>query len=89
MYGEKLRDQVEECLKFYETGAAPRKNMDVMAEVARQLASTTHKDEIQQMEVKKEEVNKTTVEKKKQKKEKRKKMDEEEEAVVEAEEDTT
>ena len=39
VYGEKLREQVEERLKFYETGAAPRKNIDVMGEVARQLAS--------------------------------------------------
>ena len=36
-YGEKLRDQVEERLKFYETGAAPRRNLDVMEEVAREL----------------------------------------------------
>jgi len=38
-YGEKLRDQVEERLKFYETGAAPRKNIDVMEEVAKHLAA--------------------------------------------------
>lgn len=37
VYGPKLRDQVEERLKFYETGAAPRKNIDVMEEVARHL----------------------------------------------------
>uniref|UniRef100_A0A7S4EFA3 Nucleolar protein 56 n=1 Tax=Pseudo-nitzschia australis TaxID=44445 RepID=A0A7S4EFA3_9STRA len=37
LYGEKLRDQVEERLKFYETGAAPRRNIDVMQEVAKQL----------------------------------------------------
>merc|ERR1711906_74913 len=37
LYGEKLREQVEERLKFYETGAAPRKNIDVMEEVARHL----------------------------------------------------
>ena len=37
LYGEKLRDQVEERLKFYETGAAPRRNLDVMEEVAREL----------------------------------------------------
>jgi nucleolar protein 56 len=36
-YGQKLREQVEERLKFYETGAAPRKNIDVMEEVARHL----------------------------------------------------
>jgi hypothetical protein len=29
-FGEKLREQVEERLTFYETGAAPRKNLDVM-----------------------------------------------------------
>ena len=37
LYGEKLREQVEERLKFYETGAAPRRNLDVMKEVASQL----------------------------------------------------
>ena len=37
VYGQKLRDQVEERLKFYETGAAPRKNIDVMEEVAKHL----------------------------------------------------
>lgn len=36
-YGQKLRDQVEERLKFYETGAAPKKNIDCMEEVARHL----------------------------------------------------
>jgi len=36
-YGLKLRDQVEERLKFYETGAAPKKNIDCMEEVARHL----------------------------------------------------
>ncbi|EKU21184.1 nucleolar protein 56 [Nannochloropsis gaditana CCMP526] len=29
-YGEKLKEQVEERLRFYDTGAAPRKNVDVM-----------------------------------------------------------
>jgi hypothetical protein len=29
-FGLKLRDQVEERLRFYEEGVAPRKNMDVM-----------------------------------------------------------
>ena len=41
LYGEKLRDQVEERLKFYETGAAPRRNIDVMEEVANEL-KTAH-----------------------------------------------
>ncbi|CAI9587588.1 unnamed protein product, partial [Staurois parvus] len=32
VYGDKLREQVEERLAFYETGEAPRKNLDVMKE---------------------------------------------------------
>lgn len=32
VFGDKLRDQVEERLSFYETGEAPRKNLDVMKE---------------------------------------------------------
>ena len=30
--GEKLREQVDEQLSFYETGGIPRKNLDVMKE---------------------------------------------------------
>jgi nucleolar protein 56 len=37
LYGDRLREQVEERLKFYETGAAPRRNVDVMEEVAKEL----------------------------------------------------
>ena len=37
VFGVKLREQVEERLKFYETGAAPRKNVDCMNEVLREL----------------------------------------------------
>merc|ERR1719491_1863048 len=32
-FGEKLREQVEERLRFYDTGEAPRKNVDCMKEV--------------------------------------------------------
>jgi len=32
VFGEKLREQVEERLKFYESGEVPRKNVDVMKE---------------------------------------------------------
>ncbi|XP_030046778.1 nucleolar protein 56 isoform X2 [Microcaecilia unicolor] len=32
VFGDKLREQVEERLAFYETGEAPRKNIDVMKE---------------------------------------------------------
>jgi nucleolar protein 56 len=38
-YGEELREQVEERLNFYDTGEAPRKNVDVMHKVAQQLRS--------------------------------------------------
>lgn len=30
VFGEKLREQVEERLDFYDKGVAPRKNIDVM-----------------------------------------------------------
>ncbi|CCI44577.1 unnamed protein product [Albugo candida] len=36
-FGEQMREQVEERLAFYESGAAPRKNADVMAKVAADL----------------------------------------------------
>lgn len=37
LYGEKLREQVEDRLKFYETGEAPKRNIDVMEAVSREL----------------------------------------------------
>lgn len=40
LYGERLRDQVEERLKFFETGAAPRRNIDVMEEVSKELKAS-------------------------------------------------
>jgi nucleolar protein 56 len=36
VFGEKLKEQVEERLKFYETGDIPRKNLDVMAEAVQE-----------------------------------------------------
>eukprot|EP01026_Neomeris_dumetosa_P068561 TRINITY_DN6718_c0_g1_i1.p1 TRINITY_DN6718_c0_g1~~TRINITY_DN6718_c0_g1_i1.p1 ORF type:complete len:147 (+),score=32.01 TRINITY_DN6718_c0_g1_i1:753-1193(+) len=38
-YGEKMKDQVEERLEFYETGKAPQKNLDAMHEAAEQAKS--------------------------------------------------
>ena len=49
LYGEKLRDQVEERLKFYETGAAPRRNIDVMQDVAKQLKVDAGDDSDEEM----------------------------------------
>ncbi|XP_056128708.1 nucleolar protein 56 [Lampris incognitus] len=36
VFGEKLRDQVEERLSFYQTGEVPRKNVDVMKEAVKE-----------------------------------------------------
>lgn len=44
VFGKKLREQVEERLKFYETGAAPRKNSEVMHEASIQAAAEAPKD---------------------------------------------
>ncbi|KAJ3603344.1 hypothetical protein NHX12_031086 [Muraenolepis orangiensis] len=41
VYGDKLRDQVEERLSFYETGDLPRKNVDVMKEAVKQAGDVT------------------------------------------------
>lgn len=38
VFGDKLRDQVEERLAFYETGETPRKNLDVMKEAVVQVS---------------------------------------------------
>ena len=38
-FGETLKDQIEERLKFLATGAKPRKNKDAMAEVMEELKS--------------------------------------------------
>lgn len=40
VYGEKLRQQVEDRLKFYETGDIPKKNIDVMKEALEEATAT-------------------------------------------------
>ena len=42
-FGEKLREQVEERLRFYDTGEAPRKNVDCMKEVMDELRGSAPK----------------------------------------------
>ncbi|KAI0562839.1 box C/D snoRNP component Nop56 [Gracilaria domingensis] len=37
IFGRKLREQVEDRLRFYESGKAPRKNIDVMHEAVKEL----------------------------------------------------
>merc|ERR1740124_1222275 len=44
-FGEKLRAQVEERLRFYDTGEAPRKNVDCMKEVMDELRGGAPKDD--------------------------------------------
>lgn len=41
IFGEKLRQQVEDRLKFYETGEVPKKNIDVMKEALQETAQVT------------------------------------------------
>ncbi|CAH2053871.1 unnamed protein product [Thlaspi arvense] len=67
-FGDKLREQVEERLDFYDKGVAPRKNVDVMKEV---LDSLEKKDEGEAKAVEASE--------KKKKKEKRKTKENDEE----------
>ena len=37
LFGEALKGQVEQRLEFYESGAAPKKNLDTMREVIANL----------------------------------------------------
>merc|ERR1719315_311122 len=43
VFGDKLRNQVEERLTFYETGDLPRKNVEVMAEAVEEAAEDAKK----------------------------------------------
>ncbi|KAG8428861.1 hypothetical protein GDO86_019121, partial [Hymenochirus boettgeri] len=76
VFGEKLKEQVEERLSFYETGEAPRKNLDVMKEA--QIEATEVASEI-----------KRKLEKKEKKRKKREKRRLEALAAAEEEEEQT
>ncbi|OQR97900.1 nucleolar protein Nop56 [Achlya hypogyna] len=79
-YGDQMKEQVEERLAFYESGAAPRKNLDVMQGVADALKQAAAEP------VKKEKKRKSSSDdKKKAKKAKKEEVEEvaEEEVVVE------
>merc|ERR1711990_570472 len=43
VFGSKLKEQVEDRLKFYETGDLPRKNVEVMAEAVEEVAEDAKK----------------------------------------------
>ncbi|PSC74827.1 Nucleolar 56 [Micractinium conductrix] len=71
-FGLKLKDQVEERLRFYEEGVAPRKNLDVMQEVIATLGDAAGEGEPVEKKSKKD---------KKEKKEKKRKGGDEEAAA--------
>lgn len=79
-FGEKMKEQVEERLRFYEEGIAPRKNADVMHEVMTSLgeagagdAETPRKADKKDKKKRKADDSPDTSEKKKKKKEKKEK----------------
>jgi nucleolar protein 56 len=75
VFGIKLREQVEERLKFYETGDAPRKNIDVMREAIKENGGVDSAGAAEEGGAKKA---------KKEKKEKKEKKRKAEEVEVEA-----
>jgi len=79
-FGEKMKEQVEERLRFYEEGVAPRKNLSVMQEAIAKLKEEGGADDDDSKAAKKKE--------KKDKKDKKKKREaEEEEAPAEDKKD--
>lgn len=75
-FGEKMKEQVEERLRFYEEGVAPRKNLSVMQEAMAKLKEEDGPED--------EEAGEAKAAKKKEKKDKKKKREaEEEEAPAE------
>jgi nucleolar protein 56 len=44
IFGEKLREQVEERLEFYDKGIAPRKNLDVMKAAIEGMTNTASEE---------------------------------------------
>lgn len=70
VYGEKLKEQVEERLSFYDTGATPKKNLDVMLQAKKENAAAIGQEQSEQEE-------ETPSKKKKDKKDKKKRTREE------------
>nr|XP_058959302.1 nucleolar protein 56-like [Pocillopora verrucosa] len=76
VFGQKLHDQVEDRLKFYETGEAPRKNIEVMKEAIAEFVETSNAADDESTEKKKKK------KKKKEKKQKDEAVEEEEQAAL-------
>merc|ERR1712048_771980 len=68
VFGEKLRQQVEDRLNFFETGETPKKNIDVMHEAMDALKEGEEKEEKMETEDVKEEPSSEKKKKKKSKK---------------------
>ncbi|EFA10126.1 nucleolar protein 56 [Tribolium castaneum] len=61
IFGEKLRQQVEDRLKFYETGDVPKKNIEVMKEAMEELEQeTAHNKSEKKKKKKKHKLNETS-----------------------------
>lgn len=89
-YGLKLREQVEERLQFYQTGASPRKNIDVMTQVAKELAAATaptKKDNDGDVEMEEKGTKKKKKKDKKKKGDDNGKSNEEEDVAMEVDDD--
>jgi len=97
IFGTKLKEQVEDRLKFYETGDLPRKNVEVMAEAVEEAAEDAKKKKKKEKKkrkaaegadesVEEEEVTAAATEEEPPKKKKKKNKDKE--AVAEAAETT-
>ncbi|XP_047946607.1 nucleolar protein 56-like [Salvia hispanica] len=78
-FGEKLREQVEERLDFYDKGVAPRKNIDVMKSVIDTVESKEDEPMTENGDSKEESKSE-----KKKKKEKRKKQEDEDQEMPDA-----
>merc|ERR1711936_141726 len=97
VFGSKLKEQVEDRLKFYETGDLPRKNVEVMAEAVEEAAEDAKKKKKKEKKKRKaedadESVSEPTVvteEPPKKKKNKKKKGEEVEVAAAETTLNTT
>merc|ERR1712146_471005 len=86
-YGEQLRDQVEERLKFDDTGDAPRKNIDVMTAVSESLRQVAGKSSSSESKKRKSDVVEDVDIDSSEKKKKKKKSLANEEIVLTASED--
>jgi len=86
-YGEKLKEQVEERLKFYDTGVAPKKNIDVMHEVLEEVKRDGLLVESKKKRTAESDESDESPKKKKKKKSKKSKGSKEEEVETETVDD--